>query len=410
MAPIPAARARPSRLVPVLILLLAGAAMGEPSRDPQTLMAESGMLDDIKDQAVVPSQQITVFNASEDTATFNLHSYLTYHDGKFWASWSSGFGIEESEGQVVRYASSPDGVNWSEPKVLVQAHDVPGSEKSGTGINVNRGIFVHNGKLTNYVAKMDGNVRGEAWENLRLRRYTWDEAADTWQDAGLVRDDTMSNYPPRPLGEALFMTRRDGNREVHTMRSAGVNDDTTWTSTPLPDGAGEPNEPTWYVGPDGVAHMIMRDNSKGNLLHSISEDQGRTWSAPVSTDYPDAISKNFTGKLPDGTIYLINNPGPGRHELAISFSQDGWTFSEPKLLLKNPPAPRFHTASHQGYQYPHAMVRDGSLWLISALNKEDVQIHRYELEALGQEVPEPGSAALLLGAGGLAMLPRRLRR
>src|SRR5215207_9706133 len=48
----------------------------------------------------------------------NQHNYLAHHDGQFWAMWSDGPGVEDRVGQRVKYATSPDGLKWSEPRFL----------------------------------------------------------------------------------------------------------------------------------------------------------------------------------------------------------------------------------------------------------------------------------------------------
>jgi len=103
------------------------------------------------------------------------------------------------------------------------------------------------------------------------------------------------------------------------------------------------SEPTWYIGPDEVVHTIFRDKAReGFLYHSISLDDGFTFSTPLQTNYPDTPAKSFTGRLSSGEYYLINNPGKTRDPLAITFSHDGWTFSNAALLRYKAPELRFN--------------------------------------------------------------------
>lgn len=113
------------------------------------------------------------------------------------------------------------------------------------------------------------------------------------------------------------------------------------------------------------------------MLRALSADHGRTWSKPVRTNYPDATSKNFPGRLSNGAYFLINNPNPkGRDPLAVSFSRDGWTFDRALAIRKNLPPRRFEgRAKGSGTaQYPHAIEHGGSLWVIYATNKEDIEV------------------------------------
>ena len=47
-----------------------------------------------------------------------LHNYLLPHDGKYWCMWSHGPEIEDMPTQHVRFATSDDGLKWSESKTL----------------------------------------------------------------------------------------------------------------------------------------------------------------------------------------------------------------------------------------------------------------------------------------------------
>ena len=60
----------------------------------------------------------------------------------------------------------------------------------------------------------------------------------------------------------------------------------------------------------------------------------------------------------------------------MEFSRDGWTFSDPRSIRTGPPARRYAGAAKGSgsVQYPHAMEHNGSLWVIYATNKEDIEI------------------------------------
>lgn len=103
------------------------------------------------------------------------------------------------------------------------------------------------------------------------------------------------------------------------------------------------------------------------------------------TNYPDATSKNFTGKLSSGWYFLINNPDPKRRDpLSISFSRDGWVFSRPVNIRVDAPPRRYSgRAKPSGsFQYPHAIEYGGSLWVIYSTNKEDIEISEFPITGL----------------------------
>lgn len=371
-----------------LTLLLGACGSPKVERDPARLLADPALLAQPEKLALASARTSPVFIAKEGEWQFNLHSYLAYHDGKFWAMWSSGRVDEDSPNQLIRYATSSDGHQWSESQVQVDDPDGP----DGPGSWIARGIYVHQGKLTALNAYREvtrETERGrESWPNLRLVRFEWD--GQKWADRGTEVDNCMNNYPPRVLRGRLFMTCRDSYMDMFTALAASETGG-PWTVTKLP--GEEPHdrmsEPSWYVDPDDVAHLIFRDARRSKSLYrSLSRDGGQTWTAPVRTNYPDATSKNIGGRLSNGWYYLINNPNQeGRDPLAISFSRDGWTFERPIALRANAPEQRYpgRAKNKKSFQYPHAIEQGGSLWVLYSTNKEDIEISEFRIADFGLE-------------------------
>ncbi len=87
-------------------------------RDPAKLLADDTLLANSDSLPVVPARTATVFRAEEAQWQFNLHSFIAYHAGKFWAIWSSGRVDEDSSSQFIRFATSTDGEHWSDSGVV----------------------------------------------------------------------------------------------------------------------------------------------------------------------------------------------------------------------------------------------------------------------------------------------------
>lgn len=386
--------------------LAAALAATALAQRPELLLKDASLLSSPKSLKIVPAKTSTVYRAEAGKWQFNLHSYVTRHEGKFWAIWSSGREDEDSSSQLIRYATSSDGHTWSEPRTVAEDPDGP----EGPRRWIARGIFVRDGKLQALLAGYEGprdtpNGR-ESWHGLQLHRFEW--TGTEWANRGVMVEDCMNNYPPRSHGGPLVMTCRDSLARMST----AYEDNGRWIVTRLP---GEPphhrmSEPSEYTDPNGTVHMIFRDASRSRFLYrSLSHDAGRTWTAPVRTNYPDATSKNIGGRLSNGWFYLINNPDPAsRDPLAISFSRDGWTFEHSRALRLGAPKQRHagRAKAPNSFQYPHVVEHGGALWVIYSTNKEDIEISEYRLADF--ELPALESPAQLLSRDGLLSDPGQL--
>jgi hypothetical protein len=158
-------------------------------------------------------------------------------------------------------------------------------------------------------------------------------------------------------------------------------------------GMAEP-APAWQLD-DGTWIRLYRDSgskhartlrekeaskSRRNYA-SFSYDDGKTWTVPIRTNFPDACARSNAGKLPDGQVYVINNVLPlstkkgGRSLLAISLSRDGLNFDRMVVLRFLAPDQRYKGRSKSvGYGYPHSTIVEDNLWVIYSVNKEDIEI------------------------------------
>lgn len=359
---------------------------GQTAHDPAKLLSDPATLHNTDQLPLATSITSTVYEAKAGVLQFNLASYLAWYQGRFWAIWSAGKVNEDDRGQKILYATSPDGHAWSTPQVLVEGDQ----GMPGPGTWISRSIFVQDGHLYALAAHFGGppynkgtnDGQKQDWPNLKLVRFQW--TGSHWRNLGVYIDDCMNNFPPRQFGNHLFMTCRNSYTLMHTARSASLAGE-HWTISTLPPSSPDAwlSEPSWYIDPQGVGHILFRDASKSKYLyHSISNDHGNTWSAPVRTNYPDATSKNYSWRLSNGWYFLINNPNQKKRDpLAISFSRDGWTFEHPMALRKDAPPLRFPGRAKQSdsFQYAHAIEHGGSLWVIYSVNKEDIQVSEFKL-------------------------------
>jgi len=310
----------------------------------------------------------------------NQHNYLAHHDSQFWAMWSDGPGVEDRVGQRVKFATSADGLKWSTPKFLtpIPPNSGPDSPNYGTRTDkgmrwISRGFWKREGKLL-ALASLD-EAAGFFGPSLELRAFRFDKASGEWRDAGLVFKNTINNFPPLKLrtGDWMMSRRMFDYRTsgVHFL-VGGVKSLDAWESFPVLGSASElkAEEPDWWILPDQRLAAVFRDNRRSGFLYrAFSTDNGRTWSTPVKTNFPDATSKVSGLRLSDGRYVLVSNPNPKKRDpLTLSISFDGLVFTKMIYLVGG-----------RHIDYPHVIEHEGSLFIAFAGGKQSVEVLKVKL-------------------------------
>lgn len=325
----------------------------------------------------------------------NQHNYLAHYHGKFWAMWSDGPGIEDRAGQRVKFATSADGLQWSEPAYLTPVPRDSGPDSPHFNRRSRQGFrYIARG----FWKKRDGELLAlasldEAAEffgaSLELRAFRLNEPAGTWDDAGLVFKDAINNFPPLKLRTGDWMM----SRRMHDYRMTGVHflvggvkGLDQWESFPVLGTSStlKAEEPEWWVLPDQNLQAMFRDNNgSGFLYRAFSTDDGRTWSPPVKTNFPDATSKISGLRLSDGRYALVSNPRPRKRDpLTLSISKDGMVFTKMLYLV-----------GERWIDYPHIMEHDGHLFIAFAGGKQSVEVLKVSLREI-DTIPMPSSPLL----------------
>lgn len=309
----------------------------------------------------------------------NQHNYLAHHDGQFWAMWSDGPGIEDRVGQRVKFATSADGLKWSEPKFLtpIPPDSGPDSPHYGTRTDqgmrwISRGFWQHEGELL-ALASLD-EAAGFFGKSLELHAFRL-QSDGAWRDAGLVFDDTINNFPPMKLRTGdWMMSRRQHDYKtsgVHFL-VGGVKSLSDWQSFPVLGSAAElkAEEPDWWILPDQTLAAVFRDNRRSGFLYrAFSKDDGRTWSTPQKTNFPDATSKISGLRLNDGRYVLISNPNPKKRDpLTLSVSDDGVVFTKMLYLIGG-----------RHIDYPHVIEHGDSFFIAFAGGKQTVEVLKVKI-------------------------------
>jgi len=402
-------------LVPMALIFMSGISGGKSGHGgPHPVdNPASPLMMDLPDVGVATDQidfsklpvldgEHAVISRGDSEWHYRLHTYLVYFDGKFWCMWSHGPIVEDKPTQHIRYAVSEDGIHWSEPRVLVGPSSREGFRHIARGFwlwgdGKLRALASHDEALKNGVTHFFG-------ESLELRSYLWDSRSGSWEYEGVVFEDTINNFPPKLLvtGEWM-MTRRSSDRSISFL-VGGRNSISDWRVIPYSvmdreDGA-KPEEPFWYRLPDENLVALARDNSRsGWLLRSFSDDNGKNWTQPVRTNFPDATSKFNVLRTSNGYYVLVNNANPERRNpLCIAVSEDGLVY---KVLTRLPipdkidgvdweKGSRYSEAGYESFQYPHVIEHEGNLLIAYSRKKQTVEVVKVSLaEVVGRLTERP---------------------
>lgn len=331
----------------------------------------------------VAAKHVVISDVRDHAGTrVHQHAYLAHHDGRFWAMWSDGPGgpragvtpeqhrnivpAHDMPGTRNSFATSKDGLHWSKPSDLTGP-----PRKKGYGW-IARSLWKRDGELLALASHF--NAPGYEGLGLSLEAFRWNGVK--WVAHGTVLDDAMNNFPPKrlPSGEWM-MTRRDHQRQVSVM-IGGTKAFDDWSINPLAayDGNGRPEEPYWYVLPDGKTIVgLIRDNGRSKfLLRTFSRNNGRDWSEMHRTNFPDATSKFFVHRTSRGYYVMVSNSNPRKRDpLTLAISEDGLVFTKLFWLIGG-----------RHVDYPHIIEHDGHLLIAFSGAKQTMEVMNVSLDEL----------------------------
>lgn len=329
---------------------------------------------------VLKGQHSMLFRATADSYQYCHHPSIVVFRDKLYCMWSNGLIEEDKPGQRILYCHSEDGVNWTKPIELTNF-------KQGKGICVSTGFRVSGKTLIAFYTTTDGKNFGAS--TALVARTSSD--GRTWSEARRIISGFFIEGPrPLPGGRLLLSGEHVGpQRETKRMKLL---------YTDQADGLGgwqearieienptvfSYTEPSFFSRGDGTLVMSFRNRS-GFLYASVSTDRGQSWSMPAKTNFRDCRSRFSAGNLPDGTAFLINNPGPHhRRYLTIALGDDGKTFDRAFMIFGERIRHRYGGRTKAlGWQYPNAVVWKDHLHVVYSINKEDLGASRFALRDL----------------------------
>ncbi len=337
----------------------------------------------------------TVFQPQRSDGGYNHHSKLVYFRGRYYSMWSNHISAEDGPGQRVLYSSSEDGTNWREPRELApppmpqDSNQLPKKWLAPVAwIELDGRLWAKIGAYTSesrsqrtyiFTEIMPSGERGP----LMIASPDWIGNSDT--------DFVLEYFDTEERKKLIKQIREASDRPVPPQ---GID------STKL-------NEFSFYEAADGSFVCLARDDEFSHRMYaSISEDPTE-WPAAHPTDIPDAPSMTISVALDDGSILLIGNQTAtefdngdkvkfyDRVPLTVSLSSDGKVFDRAFAVRADKHRLRISGVTGRGEgggQYPAAIVRDGYLFVLYSMCKEEIHITKIPLRAMGlnenlKEVP-----------------------
>lgn len=336
-------------------------------------------------------QRIVVFEPSApEEMKFNNHPQLVVFKGKLYATWVGHPQHEPSPESWVYYSCSEDGLRWERPIRIG-----PANRASGGWITDGKtlGCLLIVGDKANKTSNTEV-MTSEDGVNWSQPRVLVTNAAPSESARRLPCGRFIMVC--HGLGSGDFADVRK-TRILYTDSPDGMSG---WQEAVLPDilpysqnakeKIARPVEASWYRRPDGILVMLFRDlwfDAKARtwkLLYSVSYDNGLRWTTPAPTNIPDSDSMQCAGSAGDN-VYFVNNPVPTRWRvpLTIAVSRDG-AFFDRLYLLRGTPQPRRYEgiSKTEGYSYPGSVVWGDYLYVAYATNKEDIELSRIPLASL----------------------------
>ena len=330
-----------------------------------------------------PFVRSRIYTGTRETGSYNHHSQLNKFKGRYVFAFSNGYVDEEAEGQRIMVSSSADGRIWEDARVVI------GGEP-GTNV-VHNCVALTATPDTLYVvdwreeAIRDASVVGMRRiipEKNRLHLLASSDAV-TWREAKAFDPNIKVIFEsPRLTAEGRLMcvcSTVDHGAGIMLWPGNDIGEDPEVISLPTPEGAVFPyGEGSWYQLDDGRIIAFWRDEGGScRVWVNCSEDGGRTWVAPMISDIPDSMSRNYAGRLTDGRYYLCNNAFAtllDRRHLTLLVSDDGLTFNKVYNVIDDPTSQRLKgLLKADGYQYPCCLTDGDNLLVGYSVNKEDIE-------------------------------------
>lgn len=331
---------------------------------------------------------------------FNHHAALTLFDGLLLAMWSNHWLGEDASGQRVLYSISANGSTWTFPEEMFPAPDeIRDRGEPGISLRPDRWVVTEGRCFAVAYSRTQGTPNS-----------SFPVARELMPNGTLGKPFTLH---PEERVELLPVYMRDSEPYSKPETAAAIlewyeeNTVVSWWAQmgeSLPrrgvDGANL-IEPLTYKAHDGEEVLLLRFHpARGGIRHNnrmyVSfQDASGEWATPYPTNIPDSPNRTEPVVLTDGSVLLIGGQiAPEldasdylfRDPLTVSVSRDGYTFERVYSLRHGAPEGyRFDGIGGRtgGFAYNSSIVKDGWLYTLYSVGKEDIEITRVPLTSLG---------------------------
>lgn len=203
--------------------------------------------------------------------------------------------------------STDRGLTWSAPQCITQAAWSSTSPYHGAFVASGNGLRLkhlpHKGRLL-FAAAM---CRNTDWLSDNYILYS-DDDGHTWQRSALAfQTGDEAKLVELPDGRILLSTRRQGERGYNISTDGGQ----TWGPQGLwPDLVSNAcNGDLVPLGDDLLVHSLPASLKRRNVSLFFSNDQGRTWSAPLLLCEGPSVYSSLA-PLPDGSLGVLVERNP----------------------------------------------------------------------------------------------------
>jgi len=339
----------------------------------------------------VPLTRARLYAGNRETGSYNHHAQLAKFKDRYYCSWSNGLADEEAPGQRILVSSSKDAANWTEAACVAGNRESNEAYHSDGLLATDNTLYLIASGCTSFVENKELGMRRIVPDTERNMVYASSDGT-SWKEVFSLPDEIGRTLEaPRATVDGCLMcaaATATGGAAILRWPGPSILEAPEIIAVPEPHGARFPYaEASWYQTDDGVILVFWRDEGETcRLWVNTSVDGGKTFSSPVITDIPDAMSRVFAGRLCDGRHYVISNAFPtllNRHHLTLLLSDDGYCFNKVYIVMDDPTSQRcIGLLKADGYQYPCCLAEEDRLLVAYSVNKEDMECAILDVAAI----------------------------